>query len=58
MLFVDIGVDLWIMLEWSGLPCLPPGPGIKPLSLMSPALAVASSPPAPLGKPNMLSNII
>ena len=28
---------------WSGLPCLPPGelhnPGIKPMSLMSPALA-------------------
>ena len=29
--------------NWSGLPCLPPGdlpdPGIKPVSLMSPALA-------------------
>ena len=29
--------------SWSGLPCLPPGhlpdPGIKPASLMSPALA-------------------
>ena len=33
---------------WSGLPCLPPGdlpnPGIKPESLMSPALQVDSLP--------------
>ena len=32
---------------WSGLPCPPPrdlpGPGIKPTSLMSPALAAASA---------------
>ena len=46
------------MLEWSGLPCLPPSPGIKPPSLTSPALAVASLPLAPLGKPNMLFNVI
>ena len=36
---------------WSGLPCPPPGdlpnPGIKPASLMSPALAGRSLPLAP-----------
>ena len=41
---------------WRGLPCLPPGdlsnPGIKPLSLMSPALAGRFFLPlAPAGKP-------
>ena len=41
---------------WSGLPCPPPGdlpdPGIKPASLLSPALAGATSfPLAPPGKP-------
>ena len=40
---------------WSGLPCLPPGDllnsGIKPVSLMSPALQVGSLPLAPPGKP-------
>ena len=39
----------------SGLPCPPPGdlpgPGIKPVSLMFPALAVGSLPLAPPGKP-------
>ena len=40
---------------WSELPHPPPGdlpyPGIKPMSLMSPALQVASLPVVPLGKP-------
>ena len=40
---------------WSGLPCPPPGnlsdPGIKPTSLMSPALATDSSPLVSPGKP-------
>ena len=40
---------------WSGLPCPPPGslpsPGIKPTTLMSPALAGSSLPLAPPGKP-------
>ena len=41
--------------DWSGLPCAPPGelpyPGIKPSSLMSPALQADSLPLAPPGKP-------
>ena len=41
---------------WSGLPCPPPGdlpnPGIKPASLMSPALVGTSLPSAPPGKPH------
>ena len=41
---------------WSGLPCFPPGnlpyPGIKPASLMSPALAGGFFTTAPPGKPN------
>ena len=41
---------------WSGLPFLPPGyipePGIKPASLVSPALAGRFFTTAPLGKPN------
>jgi len=40
---------------WSRLPCPPPGilpdPGIKPASLMSPALEGGSLPLLPLGKP-------
>ena len=40
---------------WSGLPCPPPGDlpnsGIKPTSLMSPALAGGSLPLVPPGKP-------
>ena len=40
---------------WSGLPYAPsgdlPDPGIKPASLMSPALTVGSLPLAPPGKP-------
>ena len=40
---------------WSGLPCLPPGdlpkPGIKPGSLMSPALVADSLPLVPPRKP-------
>ena len=40
---------------WSGSPCPPPGgppdPGIKTMSLMSPALAAGSLPLAPPGKP-------
>ena len=40
---------------WSGLPCPPPrdcsGPGIKPVSLMSPALAGWFFTTAPPGKP-------
>ena len=41
---------------WNGLPCLSPGdlldPGIKLMSLMTPALEVGFSPLAPPGKPN------
>ena len=41
--------------HWSGLPFPPPGdlldPGIKPASLLSPALASKFLPLAPLGKP-------
>ena len=44
--------------HWNGLPCLSPGdlpdPGIEPASLMSPALAVGSSPLVPPGKPSSL----
>ena len=40
---------------WSGLPCPPPGalpePGIKPASLVSPALAGRSFTTGPPGKP-------
>ena len=38
---------------WSGLPCPTPGdlPGIDPVSLMSPSLAVCSLPLAPPEKP-------
>ena len=40
---------------WSELPCPPPGdlldPGIEPMSLMSPLLAVGSLPQVPPGKP-------
>ena len=40
---------------WGGLPCPPPGdlsdPGIKPASLLSPALATDSSPLVSAGKP-------
>ena len=39
---------------WGGLPCPPPGdftdPGVKSMSLTSPALAVGSLPLAPPGK--------
>ena len=42
--------------SWEGLPFPPPGdlpdPGIKPMSLMSPALAEGSLPLVPPGKPN------
>ena len=41
---------------WSGLPCPPSGdllhPGIKPASLMPPALQAGSLPSEPPGKPN------
>ena len=41
---------------WNGLPCLSPGdlldPGIKLMSLMTPALEVVFLPLAPPGKPN------
>ena len=41
---------------WRGLPCPPPGdlpnPGIKPASLMSPALQASSLPLVPPGKPH------
>ena len=41
--------------SWSGLPCPLPGdlpdPGIKPMSLMPPALQTASLPSDPSGKP-------
>ena len=41
---------------WNGLPCLSPGdlldPGIKLMSLMTPALEVGFLPLAPPGKPN------
>ena len=44
---------------WSGLPCPPlgdlPDPGIKPMSLVSPALAASSLPLAPPGKPHKCS---
>ena len=40
---------------WRGLPCSSPGdlpdPGVKPMSLVSPAWAGSSLPLAPLGKP-------
>ena len=40
---------------WSGFPCPPPGdlpdPGIKPVSLLSPALADVFFPLVPSGKP-------
>ena len=43
---------------WSGLPCPPPGdlpdPGIKPLSLVSLALAGSSLPLSHLGSPTFL----
>ena len=43
--------------DWSGLPCPPPGclpyPGIKPASLMFPALQVDSLPLAALGSPDI-----
>ena len=42
---------------WSGLPCILPGdlpdPGIKPMSLMSPALKTSSLPLVPPAKSNM-----
>ena len=45
---------------WSGLPLPPPGdlldPGIKPTSLMSPALQVGSLPLAPPGKPSFYTS--
>ena len=41
---------------WSGLPCPPPGglpdPGIKPVSLASPALQADSLPAEPRGNPS------
>ena len=41
---------------WSGLPCPPPGdlldPGVKPMSLMSPAMAGGLFTPSTPGKPN------
>ena len=44
-------------LSWSGLPCPPPGdipdPGIKPMSLVSSALAGGSLPLVPPGKPQV-----
>ena len=44
--------------NWSAVPYSTPGyfpnPGIKPMSLMSPALAVASLPIAPLGEPSLI----
>ena len=47
---------------WSGLPCPPPGDhpdlGIKPVSLMSPALSGVSLPRVPLGKPLNYENMI
>ena len=43
---------------WSGLPCPPPGDlsnlGIKPTSVISPALALGLLPGAPPGKPKYL----
>ena len=40
---VPLSVEFFRQNYWSGLPCFPPGnlpyPGIKPASLMSPALA-------------------
>ena len=40
---------------WSGLPCPPPGdlldPGVKPMSLMSPAMAGGLFTPSTPGKP-------
>ena len=45
---------------WSGLPCPPPGdlpnPGIKPMSLVSPALPGRSFTTTPSGKPILYSN--
>ena len=45
---------------WSGFPRSPPGdvpdPGIKPMSLMSPALEASSLPLLPSGKPQMKIN--
>ena len=46
---------------WSGLPCPLkdfPDPGIKPTSLLSPALAAGSLPLAPPGKPHRCSKNI
>ena len=47
---------------WSGLPCPSPGdlphPGIKPLSLVSPALAGGFFTATPLGKPYDISSIM
>ena len=46
---------------WSGLPCPPPGdlpdPGIKPVSLMSPALAGVFFTTEPPGKPTSIYQI-
>ena len=46
---------LWAGILECGLPCLPPGdlldPGIKPISLRSPALACSFFTTEPLGKP-------
>ena len=62
---VQLRVTLWTVARqaplsrqeyWSGLPCLSPGdlldPGIKLMSLMTPALEVGVLPLAPPGKPN------
>ena len=48
---------------WSGLPCPPtgdlPDSGIKPVSLISPALAAGSLPLVPCGKPcNTIINVM
>ena len=48
--------------HWSGLPCPSPGdlphPGIKPLSLVSPALSGGFFTATPLGKPYDISSIM
>ena len=59
-----LGSYVYCMLRfgyWSGLPCPPPGDlpdlGIKPLSLVSPALAGRiSTTSATCGKPNILNS--
>ena len=47
---------------WSGLPCPPPildpGPGMEPVSPMSPELQVDSLPAEPLGKPHVTSSAL